>query len=351
MGKECKVGMINSIDIKTIYEHMSDSESRKIFGNRLLYSLTGNRSYIKNVIQMTKEGKEFCEKITGVQPKVIFGAGIWGKEILDTYKDIKFECFVDNKVKRQAENYCELPVISFEQYLHKYNKAVVVIATRLYYRDIYCQLKEYGISDENIVNAGKMIDDMSKRQYFDLPELKGKSKGQKESFIDAGSFDGRTSVLFAEWCQNNYSHIWAFEPDERNIEKCKKTLECLEGIKAVISKGLWNEKTELSFANESNGGSKILESGERKVCVDKLDSMIQDKVTFIKMDIEGSEFRALKGSEEIIKRDRPKLAISIYHKAEDIWELPLLILKINPEYRLYLRHYSTAAAETVLYAV
>lgn len=53
----------------------------------------------------------------------------------------------------------------------------------------------------------------------------------------------------------------------------------------------------------------------------------------------------------IITSQKPKLAISIYHKKEDIWELPGLLLEMNPEYRFYLRHYSLREAETVLYAV
>lgn len=82
-----------------------------------------------------------------------------------------------------------------------------------------------------------------------------------------------------------------------------------------------------------------------------LDQLIEGDVSFIKMDIEGAEYKAIKGAEQIIKRCRPKLAVSIYHKAEDIWELSEMILRICPDYRLYLRHYSIAQAETVLYAI
>ena len=69
------------------------------------------------------------------------------------------------------------------------------------------------------------------------------------------------------------------------------------------------------------------------------------------MDIEGTEMEALKGAEYIIKKYKPKLAISIYHKPEDIVEIPKYILNINPDYKLYLRHYSDNAGETVLYAI
>ena len=75
------------------------------------------------------------------------------------------------------------------------------------------------------------------------------------------------------------------------------------------------------------------------------------KVTFLKMDIEGSELAALRGAERIIREQRPKLAICVYHKPEDMWEIPSFILSCHPDYKLYLRHHSMLADETVLYAV
>jgi hypothetical protein len=70
------------------------------------------------------------------------------------------------------------------------------------------------------------------------------------------------------------------------------------------------------------------------------------------MDIEGAELDALKGAEETIKRDKPKLAICIYHKDSDFVETPEYIHEFVPEYRLYVRHHGrTSARETVLYAV
>ena len=76
-----------------------------------------------------------------------------------------------------------------------------------------------------------------------------------------------------------------------------------------------------------------------------------DKITMIKMDIEGSELEALKGAKKTIQRDKPKLAICIYHKPEDMADIPLYIKELVPEYKLYIRHHSNFATETVLYAV
>lgn len=96
--------------------------------------------------------------------------------------------------------------------------------------------------------------------------------------------------------------------------------------------------------------NKDMTEVEIPVCA--LDDVCNDRdITFIKMDIEGSERQALLGSRKTIERCKPKLAISIYHKSEDIWELPDLILQMNRDYTFYLRHYSLASEDTVLYAI
>lgn len=82
-----------------------------------------------------------------------------------------------------------------------------------------------------------------------------------------------------------------------------------------------------------------------------LDDFLQEKVTFIKMDIEGAEMDALKGAEQTIRKYKPKLAISIYHEENDFWEIPLLIKSFVPEYQFYVRHHSDNCSETILYAI
>jgi hypothetical protein len=77
----------------------------------------------------------------------------------------------------------------------------------------------------------------------------------------------------------------------------------------------------------------------------------EELVTFIKMDIEGSEYNALIGAADTIKKYKPKLAISIYHKPEDIIEILKLLLNMNQDYKFWIRHYSMAWFDTVLYAV
>ena len=69
------------------------------------------------------------------------------------------------------------------------------------------------------------------------------------------------------------------------------------------------------------------------------------------MDIETFETYALLGAMESIIKHKPKLAISIYHKFDDLWNIPLLLKQWAPEYKLYIRHYECYQAETVVYAI
>ena len=130
----------------------------------------------------------------------------------------------------------------------------------------------------------------------------------------------------------------------------KKNLRGFKNIK-VIPFGMWKEKGSLGFDQHGGSVSKIDEELLDKVEVESIDHIcFEEKVTFIKMDIEGSEKEALEGAVNVIKRDRPRLAICIYHSPEDLYEIPFWIKSIVPEYKLYVRHHSDGAAETVVYA-
>ena len=71
----------------------------------------------------------------------------------------------------------------------------------------------------------------------------------------------------------------------------------------------------------------------------------------IKLDVEGAELKALQGAEKTILQCRPKLAVCIYHKPEDIVEIPAYLLSLHSDYKFYIRHYQMSANETVLYAI
>lgn len=196
---------------------------------------------------------------------------------------------------------------------------------------------------------------MAKSQYFDVAVL---THNDNEVFCDVGSFDGNTSVRFIEWCRGKYKRIYAFEADCENIYKCIKTFKLIKDIKyTVVPKGCWSKKGKLAFSPKGNGSSSFIFVPDKNDCtvtidVTTIDEEIKDDVpTFIKMDIEGSEREAIIGAEGTIRKYMPKLAISVYHKNEDIITIPELILSYCPNYRLYFRHYSLTSSETVMYAI
>ena len=122
----------------------------------------------------------------------------------------------------------------------------------------------------------------------------------------------------------------------------------------VISKALWSEDTLLSFSSDGNCGSHIdLDNhSDGIVRAGSIDKEVGNtKVSMIKMDIEGSELEALHGTKRIIDRDHPVLAISIYHKLEDVFSIPQYILVVYSGYKFYIRHYSFSWYDTVLYAI
>lgn len=107
----------------------------------------------------------------------------------------------------------------------------------------------------------------------------------------------------------------------------------------------------MSFCVNANGTSAIGE-GTATIETTTLDKVFAVKpITFIKMDVEGAEYNALLGSRKTITEQHPKLAISVYHKPEDIIDIPALLLEYQSDYKFYLRHYSPFDNETILYCV
>lgn len=134
-------------------------------------------------------------------------------------------------------------------------------------------------------------------------------------------------------------------------EACSERLKKIDVEYKIIPKGLWKDTELLRFDMQNNSCSNINDEGTMIIEVDSIDNIIKEPVTFIKMDIEGAEYQALLGAKNMITQYKPKLAIAVYHKPEDLWQLPYLIYEISPTYTFYLRHYSLDSNEIVLYAI
>lgn len=170
-----------------------------------------------------------------------------------------------------------------------------------------------------------------------------------ETYVDVGGFDGDTTELF---CLNdkNYKKVFLFEPSTINMNAAKERLINFNNIN-YFPLGVSNKKEELYFDENSGSSSSISENGINKITTTTLDEEIDEKITVIKMDIEGWELNALKGSVNHIVNNKPKLAITVYHNAKDFIEIPDFILSLNNNYKLYLRHYTSGWSETVMYFV
>lgn len=333
--------------IKKTYGLFKEEKSKYIYENRVMYSLTGANKFIRNVVCTRQIGLDMYNRLKfSNQKKVLFGAGRLGRRLVRVYDDIKFECFVDNFCEGRV--YGEIPVINIEKLKSEFPNALISIVSIKYWEEIMEQLLREGFDERNILNFGLEYSKMNQLQYFDLPELERNRSG-REIFVDGGSYDGESAIGFAKWCKTR-GGIYAWEPDKGAICKCKQVFEEQDMNVKLIPKGLWCKEEVLKFKAGGKGGS-ITVNGETLVEVDCIDHFMDEPATFIKLDVEGAEYQALLGAKQTISKYMPKLAICVYHKPEDIWELPCLIYEMNPEYTFYLRHYSFAENETVLYAI
>jgi len=174
-----------------------------------------------------------------------------------------------------------------------------------------------------------------------------------EVFVDCGAYTGDSINEFVWKTSGKYRAIYGFEASELQYEQAKAYLRNKKFENIELSNiGVWSREDILSFASENKVGDRISDNGEIKIKVDSLDRMLKDKFppTYIKMDIEGAELEALKGATEIIKAHSPKLAVCVYHKFGDIWNIPDFILKKFNGYKIYLRA-DWALAEYKCFAV
>ena len=112
-----------------------------------------------------------------------------------------------------------------------------------------------------------------------------------------------------------------------------------------------NDVAPLPMDDQINPGARLAETGFPVLTIDEAVARYgMPRVDFIKMDIEGSELAALRGAESSMRRWRPKLAISLYHRPEDFFSIPIWISSLGLGYRFFLDHYSIHQEETVLYA-
>ena len=182
-------------------------------------------------------------------------------------------------------------------------------------------------------------------QYFDsaCPLAAG------DVFVDCGGFDGDTTEQFVQRCPS-YKRIWLFEPAQKNMAKARHRLAGIRDIN-FVSKGLSNKSGTLGFNPGDGSASAVAEGGDARIVATTIDEEIAEPVTFVKMDLEGWELKALEGTRGHIERDHPKLAIAVYHRASDFRNIWRYVFCIRSDYNVYLRHYTEGWSETIMYFV
>jgi FkbM family methyltransferase len=195
------------------------------------------------------------------------------------------------------------------------------------------------------------------KSALDLLEL-----GENLSYIDLGAYDGDTIFELLNY-HKNIKNIFAFEPDIKNFSKLKKNISeyNILNICKLYNLGAWSREDILYFNARSNRNSSFnaphnkSKKNLKEVRVNSVDNILSAQIAgeiLIKYDVEGAEFEALAGSCGIIKKYSPKLIVSLYHRIDDIFKLPVYIKSLNPDYKFYLRkHKYIPCWDLNLYAV
>jgi FkbM family methyltransferase len=176
-----------------------------------------------------------------------------------------------------------------------------------------------------------------------------------EMLIDCGAFDGDTLDLFLERTAHSFTGAIAFEPDPANYAKLAARVGSMHSKtreRIAIHQAATGEKNARVLMDAGKGVSSTIGNGDCEVECISLDSALADvPVSFIKMDIEGSELDTLAGARELIRKNAPVLAVCAYHRQSDLWNIPLFIHGLNPDYSFYLRPHLLEGWDLVCYAV
>ncbi len=332
------------------------------------------------------------------KPTVIYGMGLGAEKIIANLKKygVKVsDIFASDEFVR-GHSFLGYKVMKYSEICEKYEDFNVILAFATHLDNVLESIKK--ISREHTVFApdvpvaggglftlefvkeneekfdfvySRLADGESRRVYLDIINFKisGKTSylfnsfcdkesvysdilklGGDETIVDLGAYDGDTIREFTGFTNGKYRHIYALEPDAKSFRKLCKNTENMTDID-LYNMGAWSKRDTLIFDSRSGRNSKFSSSGT-PVEVTDVDSLIGEKITLLKMDIEGCELQALNGSEKTIKKYKPKLYVCAYHRNEDLFSLPIRILQLDDSYKIYFRHSKYIPAwESNFYAI
>ena len=351
---------------RNVYAHLNDEISKTIFEARIMYASTGDVGYITGLESkyrnLNSDMQVYVEKIRKGSHCLIYGAGAAGHYLAGRFRQfgVKVDAFIDpDESKGPVDAPTGLKVITGKELSENKtlygDKTFVISYSKKHAADEAKNflVGEIGISENNIC-MGIFDWRNNQGQYFDYFEAK-----ENEVFVDCGCFDGATCYNFAGWCgHKGFDHIYSFEADPKNYERSREVLAPL-GKCDLYPYGTADVNKKVYFSSDAFETSCIIsrEEAEKRSFegVDEIETVALDdvlegkRITFIKMDIEGAEYEALTGARKLIMENRPRMAISVYHKFEDFVVLADLVLNMHPDYRIAFRHYGFDELETIMY--
>lgn len=335
------------------------------------------------MLEMINEHNVWDNLKASNKPVVLYGMGLGAEKIMDTLAEYGIsvdDIFASDEFVR-GHSFRGFKVLKYNEVCEKYDDFNVVLCFASRLDDVINRIaeinKEHTVYAPDVPVAGgglfsrefieenedkfdfvynHLADEESKRVYIDILNFKVSGKigyllnsfvdkpsvyhdilklSDSEDILDLGAYDGDTIREFMQATNGRYSSITALEPDAKNFKKLIKNTEGMENL-TCLNMGAWNKKDTLIFSTKAGRNSKLSADGVG-VEVTDIDSL-ELSPSFIKMDIEGSELKALDGMKQTIKRYKPKLYVCAYHRNEDLFALPLKIFELNEGYKIYFRH-------------
>ena len=321
------------------------------------------------------------------KPILIYGMGNGADKIITVLESygIKYDDVFASDGFVRGHSYRGKIVLSYSQAKEKYKDFIILLSfgthlsdvmERIYTLDkeqelyapdvpvcdgpLFCE-EFFDINSEKLEAARNLLFDERSKEVFDDVirfKLTGKIKYLESSedseetvdkllpyekyysYADLGAYNGDTIRKYLPLCPN-LSLIYAFEPDFRNFKKLKAYSEGEKVVINTFNYASWDEDTTLEFSasgNRNSSGSGTVSHQTKMVEVEaRCPDSIIPSADFIKYDVEGAEHKAIVGSSTLIEKFKPDLLVSMYHKSEDLFDLPLLLNSICPEYKLFLR--------------